>query len=195
MDSARRARHRSSASPVMRLYLIPASGLNSKVVTTGPGLICVTWPPTSNSAHFCFDGARAFLQFVFLHFLAAFGRPQQAGGGKLVTGLALGNFWIGAALARGFRFDWFREFNDGRLGRELRSPTFFVLFFLLVVIIHHNFAGFDSLRAAGGVRKSWFLPHVCACESLRALRASPGSAYRGDGACRLRPWACGAISR
>ena len=37
----------------MRLYLIPASGLNSNVVTTGPGLICVMCPATSNSAHFC----------------------------------------------------------------------------------------------------------------------------------------------
>ena len=35
----------------MRLYLIPASGLYSKVVTTGPGLICVTCPWTSNSAY------------------------------------------------------------------------------------------------------------------------------------------------
>ena len=52
MDSARSARHKSSARLVMRLYLIPASGLNSNVVTTGPGLICVTWPLTSNSSHF-----------------------------------------------------------------------------------------------------------------------------------------------
>ena len=39
MLSARKARQRSSVSPMMRLYLMPASGLNSKVVTTGPGLI------------------------------------------------------------------------------------------------------------------------------------------------------------
>jgi len=32
------------SAPVMRVYLIPASGLNSNVVTTGPGLICVTRP-------------------------------------------------------------------------------------------------------------------------------------------------------
>ena len=53
IDSACNARHRSSVSPVMREYLIPASGLNSKVVTTGPGLIWVTRPLTSNSWHFC----------------------------------------------------------------------------------------------------------------------------------------------
>src|SRR5574341_477139 len=52
MLSARSARHRSSERLVMRLYLMPASGLSSKVVTTGPGLMCVTWPMTSNSAHF-----------------------------------------------------------------------------------------------------------------------------------------------
>ena len=52
MLSARMARQRSSARPVTREYLTPASGLNSKVVTMGPGLICTTWPRTSNSAHF-----------------------------------------------------------------------------------------------------------------------------------------------
>ena len=52
MLSALSARHRSSVRLVMRLYLMPASGLNSKVVTTGPGLICVTWPWTSNSEYF-----------------------------------------------------------------------------------------------------------------------------------------------
>ena len=38
IDSACSARHRSSASPVILLYLTPASGLNSNVVTTGPGM-------------------------------------------------------------------------------------------------------------------------------------------------------------
>ena len=52
MLSALSARHRSSVRLVMRLYLMPASGLNSKVVTTGPGLICVTCPWTSNSEYF-----------------------------------------------------------------------------------------------------------------------------------------------
>src|SRR5262245_45292929 len=36
-DSACMARHRSSARPVIFAYLTPASGLNSYVVTTGPG--------------------------------------------------------------------------------------------------------------------------------------------------------------
>ncbi len=51
IDSACKPRHRSSVSVVMREYFTPASGLNSKVVTTGPGLICVTLPRTLNSSN------------------------------------------------------------------------------------------------------------------------------------------------
>src|SRR5262249_11539579 len=51
-DSACIARHRSSARPVILLYLTPASGLNSYVVTTGPGWIWATLPSTENSRHF-----------------------------------------------------------------------------------------------------------------------------------------------
>ena len=52
IDSACSPRQRSSVSPVMRLYLMPASGLNSNVVTTGPGLIWTTEPNTLNSSNF-----------------------------------------------------------------------------------------------------------------------------------------------
>ncbi len=52
IDSACKPRQRSSISVVMRVYLMPASGLNSKVVTTGPGLICTTEPSTLNSSSF-----------------------------------------------------------------------------------------------------------------------------------------------
>ncbi len=38
MDSAWRPRQRSSVSVVILAILTPASGLNSKVVTTGPGV-------------------------------------------------------------------------------------------------------------------------------------------------------------
>jgi hypothetical protein len=48
-DSAWIARQRSSDSDVILLYFTPASGLNSKVVTTGPGWIWTTWPATWNS--------------------------------------------------------------------------------------------------------------------------------------------------
>ena len=85
MLSARSARQRSSVRPMMRLYLMPASGLNSKVVTTGPGLICVTWPKTSNSAYFAVrTWARSF-EFVFVDGLLLVGTMQQARRRQLVT--------------------------------------------------------------------------------------------------------------
>ena len=62
IDSACRPRHRSSVSVVMRLYLMPASGLNSNVVTTGPGLICTTLPSTLNSSNLDLMRAGDFLQ-------------------------------------------------------------------------------------------------------------------------------------
>ena len=49
---------------VIRLYLMPASGLNSNVVTTGPGLICTTEPETLNSSNFALDSRRDVLQFL-----------------------------------------------------------------------------------------------------------------------------------
>ena len=88
----------------MRLYLMPASGLNSKVVTTGPGLICVMWPPTSNSMHFCFDGAGALLQFGLVHLFAALGPGEQAkatAACKLV--LPVRDLRLGRLLLRGRR--------------------------------------------------------------------------------------------
>src|SRR3977135_2986285 len=51
-ESAFIARQRSSARPVIFAYFTPASGLNSKVVTTGPGWIWTTLPSTENSRHF-----------------------------------------------------------------------------------------------------------------------------------------------
>src|SRR5205823_224568 len=38
--------------PVIFAYFTPASGLNSNVVTTGPGWIWTTVPSTENSRHF-----------------------------------------------------------------------------------------------------------------------------------------------
>src|SRR2546430_766662 len=51
-DSACIARHRSSARLVIFEYFTPASGLNSYVVTTGPGGICTTLPSTEDSRDF-----------------------------------------------------------------------------------------------------------------------------------------------
>ncbi len=61
MDSACRPRHRSSLSVVILAIFTPASGLNSNVVTTGPGLICTTLPITLNSSSF--DLMRAAMSF------------------------------------------------------------------------------------------------------------------------------------
>jgi hypothetical protein len=60
IDSACRPRQRSSRRFVMRLYFMPASGLNSNVVTTGPGLICTTDPRTLNSSNFTLIAAATF---------------------------------------------------------------------------------------------------------------------------------------
>ncbi len=51
-DSALSARLRSSVMPVILEYLTPASGLNSKVVTTGPGWMATTVPSMENSRNF-----------------------------------------------------------------------------------------------------------------------------------------------
>ena len=71
MDSACSPRHRSSLSVVMRLYLMPASGLNSKVVTTGPGLICTTLPSTLNSSNFDLIARGDVFQFLLVVRVAA----------------------------------------------------------------------------------------------------------------------------
>ena len=97
IDSARSARQRSSARPVMRLYLMPASGLNSNVVTTGPGIDLRDVSRHAEFRAFLLDGARAFFQLALVHLLAALGRAQQAGGRQPVVRLSFGNLW-GAAL-------------------------------------------------------------------------------------------------
>ena len=76
-DSASSARHRSSPSPVTFEYLIPGSGLNSNVVTTGPGWICWT-----DAHHFKFGGLLlqqrgSCPQFAFVNFAARDRRMQQ----------------------------------------------------------------------------------------------------------------------
>ena len=64
IDSACKPRHRSSVSVVMRVYFTPASGLNSKVVTTGPGLIWITEPRTLNSSNLDLIWRGGFLQLL-----------------------------------------------------------------------------------------------------------------------------------
>ena len=84
------ARQRSSARPVTREYLTPASGWNSNVVTMGPGLIWVTWPLTPNSAHFCDQGAGLGAQGLFADDGDLVGAVEERGGRELVAADGLG---------------------------------------------------------------------------------------------------------
>ena len=76
-DSAFIARHRSSARPVTLLYFTPASGLNSKVVTTGPGWICTTAPSTANSRHFSSSCRADVHQLALVDLALGLGRVEQ----------------------------------------------------------------------------------------------------------------------
>ncbi len=80
----------------MRLYLIPASGLNSNVVTTGPGLICTTLPRTLNSSNF--DLIRAAMSFSSCssNALRTLGSFSSSVGGSWYSGCSRGT----AAVSR-----------------------------------------------------------------------------------------------
>ncbi len=71
----------------MRLYLMPASGLNSKVVTTGPGLIWVTRAFDVKLMALFFNGAGAEFQGFFIELVGNFAFPQEIDGRKLVDGV------------------------------------------------------------------------------------------------------------
>ena len=108
IDSACRPRHRSSVRFVMRLYLMPASGLNSKVVTTGPGLICTTLPSTLNSSNLRLDLDGGVFEFLLVVGAAAGRLVQQFGGRqredsaecRLLRGLR-GGHWHGHGRRHG----------------------------------------------------------------------------------------------
>src|SRR5579883_205929 len=102
MLSALRARQRSSVRFVMRLYFTPASGLNSKVVTTGPGLICVTWPWTSNSEYFSVRTWARILSSSASTDCCPSGRCSRLLGGSLKPPAILGSvvLCLGALSAR-----------------------------------------------------------------------------------------------
>ena len=89
----------------MRLYLMPASGLNSKVVTTGPGLICTTLPSTLNSSNLDLMRAGDVLQFLLVVGAAAGNLVQQIGGRQLEEGACAGS-GSGAAVTSAHRDGW-----------------------------------------------------------------------------------------
>ena len=82
-DSACIARHRSSARPVTLLYLTPASGLNSYVVTTGPGCIWTTDPSTENSRHFSSSSRAPSMSSRSSILRSPFGASSSASGGSV----------------------------------------------------------------------------------------------------------------
>ena len=125
MLSARSARQRSSHRLVMRLYLMPASGLNSKVVTTGPGLICTTWPRTSNSAHFSASTCARCFQFELVDGAVLVGTVQQRGGRQLVAADQARHGRLAARRAVGARADG-DVFGAGlcRLSAAVRTRRF-----------------------------------------------------------------------
>ncbi len=83
MLSAFSARQRSSVRLVMRLYLMPASGLNSKVVTTGPGIDLRDLTVHVELGVFLGEYLRQKLEFVGIDGLLLVRTMQQALGGSL----------------------------------------------------------------------------------------------------------------
>ncbi len=97
-DSACMARHRSSARPVTFEYFTPASGLNSNVVTTGPGWICTTDPATANSRHFSSSSRASSMSSRSSILRSALGASSSASGGSAYSPLRRS----AGALASGF---------------------------------------------------------------------------------------------
>ncbi len=91
MDSAAIARHRSSARPVMRATFTPASGLNSKVVTTGPGLICSHLAIDAEFGALFHQHASLFAQSVLADDSLLVTAVEQGRGRQLIAADALGN--------------------------------------------------------------------------------------------------------
>src|SRR5262245_2416202 len=86
-DSACIARQRSSARPVTFEYFTPASGLNSNVVTTGPGWICTTAPSTENSRHLSSSSRAPSISSRSSILRSVFGASSSASGGRVYSPL------------------------------------------------------------------------------------------------------------
>ena len=142
-DSACIARHRSSARPVILLYFTPASGLNSKVVTTGPGMDLHDRAFDRELAALLLEQARAVHQLALVD-LALGLRAHRAGtsGGSVYAPMrrSAGASSAPAAAAaacigvRGGVFDDRRR-RGGRRGR-------------LVVVAADSIAAAPALQAA-----------------------------------------------
>ena len=134
-DSACIARHRSSARPVTLLYFTPASGLNSNVVTTGPGdesARPVPRPRTRGTSPR--EGAPTSISSRSSILRSAFGASSSVIGGSVnVPGLrCAGRLELRLGSGRGgvsglvrddrrLPRDWPRQTSSAAAGRVLRS--------------------------------------------------------------------------
>ncbi len=112
-DSACIARHRSSARPVIFEYFTPASGLNSKVVTTGPGWIWTTLPSTENSRHFSSSRRAPSISSRSSILRSVFGASSSASGGSAYSPLrrSAGAFAAGSGSDSGSGGDGIATFG------------------------------------------------------------------------------------
>ena len=119
-DSACIARHRSSASPVILLYFTPASGLNSYVVTTGPGMDLHDGPLDRELAALLFEQPRAVHQLALVDLALALGRVEQGKGGSVkAPALALDRRLVGLRERKAGLHGHRRRPLDGRRRRRL----------------------------------------------------------------------------
>ncbi len=120
-DSACMARQRSSARPVIFEYFTPASGLNSNVVTTGPGWICTTDPATANSRHFSSSSRASSMSSRSSILRSVLGASSSASGGSAYSPLRRS----AGALACGFGSESGRKdagiVTWGGAGADVRS--------------------------------------------------------------------------
>ena len=131
-DSACIARQRSSARLVILLYFTPASGLNSNVVTTGPGWIWATCPSTANSRHFSSSWRAASISSRSSIFRSTFAASSSDGGGSVnapflravaFTGAGSGS-GSGGAISAAFRATTgFTGIGGRRIGVRATRPV------------------------------------------------------------------------
>ena len=199
-DSACIARQRSSDRPVTFEYFTPASGLNSNVVTTGPGWIWTTEPSTENSRHFSSSRRADSISSRSSIFRSGFGGSSSVGGGSVKSPMrrsagersGSGSGSGGIDGSRGGAFFW-RTGGVGararlvvarrrrrcsarrrRLGRDRRGPL--------------GAGGLGRLRGLRRLGLAVLRQHLAALPGLAALLAPGADAVAGPlgGAGRCR---------
>ncbi len=159
IDSACSARHKSSVSPMIRLYLIPASGLNSNVVTTGPRIDLRHASLNVEFEALGFNRARAVLQFIFIKLLATLSLSQQRGRRKFIVGIALGDLWLASLLGDGF----LRPHKENRFLPPARHFLFLLFLFFRVKYV----ALIRKLNRLAGSFVTAAVPNDCGATGFR----------------------------